>query len=463
VKLADSKRIPLGWQAFALSPADQGGASAVLHFPVTTVVEPTAWLRVTTAIDVREEVVVEATLAHSGALLGDFNILYSHPFQPFQIAIDSSAIEEAMRHGIRLRMTKGTSDIWLYGPDAAHPEYSGLQPHVLMGHRADVDAAFMQNLLSMNSFSPFGWLGGCVQDALWEMSQVGDSQAACALAQQLSAYLDVDKGIVFENTMTEPRDGTFSSIEDFLPFAAIVNLYPDHPAIKNALAYLKSKTNEQGMIVSWDELTTEGCYTVAYPLAAIAVKMRDHVLAQCAVDQLRFRVQHLVEGATIFQRGSLTGHKAFANWGRGVAWYLLGIIKTIALLKNTALVDDAALAPLRAEFKRAVAQVCQWQSTSGVWSSFIDRPDTGVDTSTSAGIAAAIAWGVRCGELDSTYLCKAAATHEALQNYITPDGFLTHVSQINRGGEALQASSYRVMSQFGMGLLAQLACVLRGA
>ena len=46
------------------------------------------------------------------------------------------------------------------------------------------------------------------------------------------------------------------------------------------------------------------------------------------------------------------------------------------------------------------------------------------------------------------------------QNFLTADGFLTHVSQINRAGEVLQANGYRVISQFVTGLMAQLDCKL---
>lgn len=44
--------------------------------------------------------------------------------------------------------------------------------------------------------------------------------------------------------------------------------------------------------------------------------------------------------------------------------------------------------------------------------------------------------------------------------YLTPDGMLTGVAQSNRGGISLQQSDYRVISQMGMGLMAQLAAAL---
>jgi hypothetical protein len=75
---------------------------------------------------------------------------------------------------------------------------------------------------------------------------------------------------------------------------------------------------------------------------------------------------------------------------------------------------------------------------SGLWSCFIDEPELAPDTSGSAGIAAAL---------------RAA---EGLEPFISFDGLLSGVAQSNRGGEALQRSAYRVFSQMGSGLAAQL-------
>jgi hypothetical protein len=44
---------------------------------------------------------------------------------------------------------------------------------------------------------------------------------------------------------------------------------------------------------------------------------------------------------------------------------------------------------------------------------------------------------------------------------LTADGLLHGAAQSNRGGEALQRSDYRVISQMGMGLLAQLEAELK--
>lgn len=458
VQLPSGKRIPLGWKAFPVPALNSGNEDAVLRFPKIKAKSRKVWLRITAAIDVREEILLAVYLPNQSEKIGLFDIRYAHPFQPFELPIDSKYLEEIARQGIGIKMIKGSKDAWFFQPDTNHTDNQGLQPHLLIGESRH--PSFQQNLLSMNSFSPFGWMGGCVQDGLWEMTQKGNEEALLILRKQLNSYLDREKGIVFESPMTEPRDGKFNSIEDFLPFPAIIGLYPDHPSIDMALGFLKSKENKDGMIVSGNDITTEGCYTVAYPLTVMGVARNNEELVTKSLDQLRFRTQFLTNQTSIFQRSNLQGHQSFANWGRGVAWYLLGLAKTLAVVKNSQFKGLPGITEMEDEFKRAMVLASRWQSDDGLWFSFTDRPETGIDTSGSAGIATAMGWGVKLGLLDDEYQKKAGNAYQSLLKYLTPDGFLTHVSQINRGGEELQANGYRVISQFGMGLLAQLECVL---
>ncbi len=447
------KRVPLGWKAFSVQAKDK---PSILYFPKTEFKSQNVWLRISAAIDFREEITISAFLPESGEEIGQFDIRFAHPFQPFEIPVNFSFLDEIRKQGIALRMIKGQKDVWFFQPDSARTDNQGLQPHLLVGKNKHPEIAFRENLLSMNSLGPFGWIGGCVIDALWEMSKTGDKEALLVLKKQLSYFLNEEKGVIFENPMTEPKDGTFNSIEDFLPFAAITRLYPNHPSIQMALDFLKTKENQEGMIVSGNDITTEGCCTVAYPLAALAVNRNNHELAQLALNQLRFRTKFLVSEKTIFQRSTYSGHQTFSNWGRGITWYLLGMIKTLTILKESTFNNLNEIKEVENDFRKAIEMVYNFQNKDGLWYSFIDKPETGIDTSASAGIATAISWGVHLKLMDDSLLSNARKTFNSLTKYLTPDGFLNHVSQINRGGEYLQSSGYRVISQFGMGLLAQL-------
>jgi len=426
-----------------------------MKFPSLKFTPDEIHFRITSAIDIREEVMLEVFLPDTGETIATLDIKYAHPFQPFEVPIESKWLPEIILQGIGLRMIKGNNDVWFYQSDTKRSDNLGLQPQLLAGKYPGTKADFFKNLYSMNSFSPFGWMGGCVMDALLELSKKGDRKAKKTLQKQLGYFLDDSKGIIFENPNTIPLDGNFNSIEDFLPFAAIVSLYPEHPSVQKAIDYCLERMKPDGLIASGDHVTTEGCYTVAYPLAQIAMVRNDRKLAGIALDQLVHRFHYLSTNESIFQRNDLGNGTGFRNWGRGIVWYVLGIVKTINLMENSTFGDLQQLDQIKTEFIRVMNWASQFQDKNGMWCSFIDRPETLPDTTATAGITTAMAWGVRLKLLPESYLEKAELAGVGLQKYLTADGFLTNVSQINRGGEALQANGYRVISQFALGLMAQ--------
>ena len=453
------KRVPLNLTAFPVPVASATSAPVRLLFPKLPTSPGSVYLRLTAAIDFRETKTVELYLPESGQVIGTLEMRYAHPFQPFQTLVEPQWLSSVQQQGLGLRLSEGTKPAWFFLPEALPTDAAGLPPQLLVGEGAASEKVFLQTLYSMNSFSPFGWMGGSVQDALYELHRRGSEQATQTLKTHLNHYLDDQQGIIFENPVTQPLDGTFNSIEDFLPFAAIVNLYPEHPSVQKAVDYCLDHRKGPGIIMAGKEVTTEGCYTVAYPLAAMAQVRQDAELARIALDQLRYRTQYLTDEAAIYQRSTLDGQKAYRHWGRGVAWYLLGTIKTLVLLKES-FGEVVNTSETQRAWVAAVQMVQSHQDKQGLWYSYLDESATGIDASASGGIAAAMAWGERLGILPKENLRTAKTTYQALHQYLTPDGFLTQVSQINRGGEALQRSGYRVISQFGMGLMGQLKAAL---
>jgi len=457
-QLAANKRIPLGWPAFRV---DVKNLSPVhMKFNTLKEIHGDLHFRITAAIDIREEVLLEAFLPVCGETIASLDIKYAHPFQPFETPVENKWLAEIIRQGLGLRMIKGTQDAWFFQPDSKHTDNFGLQPQLISGTYPGTKVEFFENLYSMNSFSPFGWMGGCVIDALLELSRKGDSKANKTLQKHLACFLDDSKGIIFENPMTEPMDGRFNSIEDFLPFAAIASHYPEHPSVQMAVDYCLSRMKPDGLIASGDHVTTEGCYTLAYPLAQIAILRNDRKLADIALNQLVHRIRLLSTDDSVYQRNDIGKGTGFKNWGRGITWYVLGMAKTIHLIGNSSFADLPQMELVKIEFVRAMKWVYQFQNENGMWCSFVDKPETMPDTTVTAGIASAIAWGVQQKLLPETDIQKAEKALKSLHNYLTADGFLTHVSQINRGGEALQSNGYRVISQFALGLMSQLECKL---
>jgi len=236
-----------------------------------------------------------------------------------------------------------------------------------------------------------------------------------------------DKRIVFESPHTVPLDGTFNSIEDFLPLVAIAGLYTDHISIYNGINFMMKYKNKDGVILNGD-LTTEGCYTLAYPLAFLAVIRKDESLAQAALNQLTSRINYLTtESPTapaIYQRSDLKGNPSYRNWGRGVAWFLLGSVKAYRLLDKSNYGNPEDLAKVKDSLAFHIPWIVKFQNKQGMWSAYLDRPETGVDTSTTGGIAAAIAWACEVGILDKKkYLPVAEKASEVCRNTFLKMGF----------------------------------------
>lgn len=453
----EDKRIPLGWPVFAV-PFDQSQENPILTFPQVNEKGP-FFIRLTASIDFREEKSVIAYLPQSGKIIGEILMTYAHPFQPFEVEISRKTLKRIFKEGLGFKMGRGSGDAWFYGISQEQLVPDGLQPHILAGKSSDIEAAFFDNLYSMNSFSPFGWMGGSVQDALLEWMLLGDKRAEQTLSLHLDSYLDDELGIRFENPNTRPVDGTFNSIEDFVPFAAIAHIYPEHKAIDLALDFCTTRINADG-IISGSSITTEGCYTLAYPLMAIAISRNDHQIAQIAINQLVSRMRYLTDKEAIYQRSTLTGKKEFKNWGRGIVWYMLGLVKTLHLLDNHPFDFSKEREELTSSFVHLAGVMKLHQNSRGMWRGYVDQPSMAIDTSATAGIAATMCWGVYLGILDNSYLNIAEKARDGMLEYISPDGFVRMVSQINRGGESLQKSDYRVITQFGMGLFAQLMAAL---
>ena len=278
-----------------------------------------------------------------------------------------------------------------------------------------------------------------------------------AIERHLRSFLDEDGNLRYEDPHSRPADGRIYSAEmATLPFAAMARVWPDHPALDVAIQWWLDTVNKAGGVRSHANLTAEGSYIVAYPLAVVAGVRRREDLARLAVEHLLARRERLFVDGALYQQRRLDGRYAFRNWARGCAWYILGLTRSLIELGDfpeRALLEDA--------LREVVQWILQFQRADGLWSCYVDEPETGPETSGSSGIAAALAKGAVHGLLPHSAFEAARRTLAALEGYLTPDGFLTGVCQMNKGGEPLQRGGYRVISQMGMGLMAQLLATVR--
>jgi rhamnogalacturonyl hydrolase YesR len=265
-------------------------------------------------------------------------------------------------------------------------------------------------------------------------------------------YLDHESRLVYA-AASRPMLDRFETIEATLPIADLALWRPRHRVVDLALGYLASaKKPASGLIYTQGTLSAEGAYTVAYPLAAIGAARGDKTLSAGALRQLLGRRDRLWHEDALWLRHMDGGNRMFRNWSRGVAWYFLGLVRSLSHLRAAG-VD---VRELEAEIRLTAAFVRRHQRSDGLWNCFLDDRGTAPDSSGSAGIAAALALAARAGTLSAEDLAAAQLAIPALIARLTPDGFLTGVTQGNRGGERLQRSDYRVISQMGMGLMGQL-------
>ena len=482
--LPDGRYVPFDW-AIGEVPAAGGpatGAGAKLTWNGTSVpnANTLATLRITSATDVRENVEVTVKTAVSGKVIGVFDIRFAMYLQPFELPIPAADVSAVLAEGVTLTMTKGTKPFWFFGSATASASApTAYQPHLLVydKQRATATAGspdrWQDRLLSLDSVQTFGWMEGCVLDGLHELSRTGRSAGAApanspnrtadrakrVLAQHLDLFF-ANNSLIYANLNNQKAVGIINTVESILPFAILAQTNVGHPLLQTAIQFCQAHANADGIIADGTGtnrmVKTEECYTVSYPLAVLAKTLNRRNagppdLAQLAIKTLQARVNLLDKGKRIYQRGSEQGTPVFENWSRGVVWYLLGLVKTLAHLP-----DNAQTQALKVTLQTAVENVLSYQQTNGLWYCFMHQPETGYETSGTAGIAAALTYGVQRNLLPKTVLGAVEKAKTGLKPYFTPDGYLTGTAQGNKGGDALQREGFRVISPYTLGFLAYL-------
>ncbi|GAA3412481.1 glycoside hydrolase family 88 protein [Paenibacillus hodogayensis] len=463
--LPEHKRVPAGWSAV---PIGQTGHELKLAWsglplrPLLAAPQRNARLRINVAVEMREVLFVEAYLLESGERLGTFDIRYAYVFQPFELPLLPQQAEAALRQGVGLRILETEATLWVFDGLQGDGERSLFAPHLMIAEEGPPRPMeqFLNRMLSLDSLQPFGWLEGCVLDGLYALRQATDAiRVEQAIVSHLSQYVTEDGQLRYEDLYGAPSDGRFSGIESTLPVAVIAKRQPDHPLVKQLVAYWDDQlVADKGVLSAESTITAEGAYTMAYPMAVLASQLPSKPLAQLAIRQLLLRRHMLIDGRHLYGLVSNGGHRRIMrNWARSYTWYMLGFVRTwIELQRSPYAAELAGMEELTAEFRRIADVVVSLREPEGLWACFLGEPETGIETSGSAGIAAALALGARHGLLAPASLDVARHALQALETYVTPDGLLHGVSQHNCGGLVLQRGGYRVLSQMGMGLLAQL-------
>ena len=414
-------------------------------------------LRITSATDVREVLVLEVSTAKTGKRIADWDLRFAALLQPFELQIPTEDLKAVFDEGITLKMVKGTKPFWFFtNNNSEKTAPKAYLPHLLVyekGTKKDAESSdrWKDRLLSFESLQTFGWQQGIVWDGLLEMSKKS-AKAKAVLTQQLDLYF-ANNSLVYCNLNNVKTVAQIHTVESILPFAILAQTYPTHPLLKTAIKFCEAHANAEGVIADGTGnnrmLKTEECYTVSYPLAVLAKTLNRPDLARLAIKTLQSRVSVLEKGKSIHQRGTEQGELFFKNWSRGVSWYLLGLAKTLVHLP-----ESTEKKSLKISFQNAVEKVLSYQQSNGLWYCFFHRPETGLETSGTAGITAALTYGFQNKLLSQN--AKEAATNArmGLLPYLTPDGYLHGTAQVNKGGDTLQQNGFRVISPYTLGFLA---------
>jgi unsaturated rhamnogalacturonyl hydrolase len=456
--LPKEKYIPFDWFFGEISPNTEGGKLAWEQ--IWTTQKQGVRLRITSATDVREVLILEVKTAVSKVKIADWNIQFAAYMQPFELEIPTEFIAAVFAEGIILTITEGTQPFWFFAENTLKKGVktapNAFLPHLLVYEKEAIDVvknAWQDRFLSLESLQTFGWMQGVVFDGLFEMSKNSD-KAKAVLSQHLDLYFGKNS-LVYANYNNIKSVEKITTVESILPFAILAQVNSKHKLLEIAIDFCEKHANTEGVIADGTDddrlLKTEECYTVCYPLAVLAKTLNRPNLAKLAIKTLKSRVFLLEKDNSIFQKGTEKGVLSFENWGRGVAWYLLGLVKTLTHLPESA---DKDL--LKTHLKKSVENTIAYQQDNGLWYNFFHQSETDFETSGTAGITAALMYGFNHNLLDENAKNAAIKAQNGLLAYLTPDGFLTGTAQVNKpqGGKGLQLNGFRVISPYTLGFFA---------
>ena len=383
-------------------------------------------------------------LSSKNVQIGTMDLSISTSFQIIEFQIPLENLNTVLQDGIKIYCKGKGNPVTFFLPSKGLPE--SFYPHLLsIQKELSPKQAFLNQMASRSSLTNFGWPEGCVLDGLAALSK------NCKSNNVYQKALNDHLNLIFEQKEAPETDG---STEATLYIAQLAFYNPAHPEIEKAFAFWKKKEDEEGAIIDRNQTAAEGNSTVAWPLAVLAKQLNRPDLAEKSIIQLRLRRDRLVDqDGAIWLRHYKNANpmRTYKLWSRGIAWYFLGLAKSLDVLSNPP-------ADLIAELQRTSKYLISLQTQEGLWRVFADDPQTAPETSGSAGIAAAMAIGVRRGWLGKNEEIVIQKALNALYGRLTPDGFLTGVAHSNmkEGGEAFQRKTKGTILQFGMGMMAQL-------
>jgi unsaturated rhamnogalacturonyl hydrolase len=186
--LSTDKYIPFEWAFSEISNGSEGVKLSWNQLIPTN--NESIHLRITSATDVREVLVLEVKTAITGKKIADWDLRFAALMQPFDLEIPKENLKAVFTEGIILKVVKGTKPFCFFtGNNTQKIAPIAYQPHLMVRGNELKKDAWKDRLLSLESLQTFGWQQGIVWDGLLELSKYS-IKAKTVLAQQLDLYFD---------------------------------------------------------------------------------------------------------------------------------------------------------------------------------------------------------------------------------------------------------------------------------
>lgn len=210
------------------------------------------------------------------------------------------------------------------------------------------------------------------------------------------------------------------------------------------------------------EVWVDVVYFSAPAMARLGRLLGDSAIVERALDQLLVHSRHLRDDAS-----GLFWHVAYLDttshspclWARGNSWFAVAATEVLSEVRMAGLEYRLAdkNAAVTAILTRQLQSVIKLQHRDGLWHTVIDRPDSYLEASASAGFALALgrALGLAPPGLDLETARRAwAAALSAVCDKVSAEGDFTGVAQQTPPGDfAWYQSIPMATAPFGTGLL----------
>lgn len=210
-----------------------------------------------------------------------------------------------------------------------------------------------------------------------------------------------------------------------------------------------------------EELWVDAAYFTAPAMALCGRILREQRRIERALDQLVVHWKHLADAPS-----GLFWHVAYVDknrhspclWARGNSWFAIAATEVLAQVEGAPRPERLGERPhlIEAALAKQLNAIVSLQDRSGLWHTVIDRPDSYLESSASAGFALALGRALRVGrrglEREHAAHCYARAI-DAIIGKINSEGEFTGVSQQTPPGDfEFYNSIERGTAPFGTGV-----------